>query len=500
MSKNPKKLKRVVITQELVELTGHHIQALLLNQFIYWSKKRDDFDEFIEEEKNRMEDTPNIEKTSGWIFKSRKELLNELMLNISNNHLGTHLNALIENEWLNVRRNPKHKWDKTYQYRPDIIKIQNDLHELGYSLPDYPLQLSNRISCDANRISQHENRSSCDAKQYQRLHTETTAEVNNHKNDYSTTKTLESFRERKVNRKKRKLSFKKSSMKEKTKQRANDKAPAKKNNKPKFENKPNLDLIEVWNKQPHLRSHKNNQSKVYGEALKRLEHLRQGTLYKIVSQSELANGVFANGLPTEWPKTKWKKKYIAKAIKTLNEWCKEGNYPENKKWISSISLGDAIYNPRTGTSILMSAFKNGVQPLFNPRNYLHDERQAKIYERFEEYFGATKASTKKKIVELAKDLSDTREEYHRAWAQVNPQDYGFGDTDAKGNKISPASSLIMVGHYIKFLKGDEELNVNDFKPRANISPLSLKIDGFPWKKFVEAYQQVFNAHPIEGPL
>ncbi len=338
------------------------------------------------------------------------------------------------------------------------------------------------------------------AKTANELDSELDSVINNHKNDYRMTKTLESFRERKVNRKKRKLSSKKSSMKEKTKQRANDKAPAKKNNKPKFENKPNLDLIEVWNKQPHLRSHKNNQSKVYGEALKRLEHLRQGTLYKIVSQSELANGVFANGLPTEWPKTKWKKKYIAKAIKTLNEWCKEGNYPENKKWISSISLGDAIYNPRTGTSILMSAFKNGVQPLFNPRNYLHDERQAKIYERFEEYFGATKASTKKKIVELAKDLSDTREEYHRAWAQVNPQDYGFGDTDAQGNKISPASSLIMVGHYIKFLKGDEEINVNDFKPRANISPLSLKIDGFPWKKFVEAYQQVFNAHPISGPL
>ena len=323
-----------------------------------------------------------------------------------------------------------------------------------------------------------------------------------HKN--GTLNTSESVRVRKK-RKKRKLSPKNDdnpspSMKDKVKQRANDKAPAKKNknsSKSKYEKKANLDLIEIWNQQPHLRAHKNSQSKVYGEALKKIEHLRLGTLYKIVSQSELKNGTFANGLDSDWPKTKWKKRDIAKAIKNLNEWCKEGNYPENKDWVSKISLGDAIYNPRTGTSTLMSAFKNGVQPLFDPKQKLDDEREAAIYDKFEHYFGAVKASTKKKIIELAKDLSGQREQFRGNWRMVrDPEEYQFGNND----RIDPGSSLITVNHYLDFLKGDERFNVSGFKPRANISPLSLKTDSYPWKEFCKDYAKIYGAHPIEGPL
>lgn len=35
------KLKRVVIKQELVELTGDYRAALILNQFIYWTGKNE---------------------------------------------------------------------------------------------------------------------------------------------------------------------------------------------------------------------------------------------------------------------------------------------------------------------------------------------------------------------------------------------------------------------------------------------------------------------------
>lgn len=283
-------------------------------------------------------------------------------------------------------------------------------------------------------------------------------------------------------------------MKDKVKARANNKTPTKKNkSKPKYETKPNLDLIHVWNEQPNLRSHKNNQSKVYGDALKKLEHLRRGILHKIISQDEIANGTFANGLPTDWPKVEWKKKDIARAIKNLNEWCKEGNYPENKDWIKKLSLSDAIYNSRTGTSALMSAYKNGVQPLFNPNRYLETEQEKKIYDKFEQYFEATKSSTKKKIIELVKNLSGQREQYHNAWKQAWPEDVGLGD------HVDPANSFYMINQYLSYLRG-EKLQVNDFKPRANISPLSLKTDGFPWKKFVEAFQLVYTAHPISGPV
>ena len=49
------KLKRSVIKEEeLVELTGNYIDAVLLNQFIYWSERVHDFDLFIEQENKRV--------------------------------------------------------------------------------------------------------------------------------------------------------------------------------------------------------------------------------------------------------------------------------------------------------------------------------------------------------------------------------------------------------------------------------------------------------------
>ena len=46
-----KPLKRVVIKEELVELTGDFRPALILNQFIYWIEKMYDTDKYILEEK-----------------------------------------------------------------------------------------------------------------------------------------------------------------------------------------------------------------------------------------------------------------------------------------------------------------------------------------------------------------------------------------------------------------------------------------------------------------
>jgi hypothetical protein len=46
-----RKLKRVVIKEELVALTGDIIEAIILNQFLYWSERVEDFDKFIMEEK-----------------------------------------------------------------------------------------------------------------------------------------------------------------------------------------------------------------------------------------------------------------------------------------------------------------------------------------------------------------------------------------------------------------------------------------------------------------
>jgi len=50
------RLKRVVIKEELVALTGDYIKAILLNQFLYWSERVEDFDLFILEEQQRARD------------------------------------------------------------------------------------------------------------------------------------------------------------------------------------------------------------------------------------------------------------------------------------------------------------------------------------------------------------------------------------------------------------------------------------------------------------
>ena len=137
---SPRRLKRVVIKEELVELTGDFKYALILNQFIYWTERRRDFDRFIEEEKKRAKTEGkelNISKTGGWVYKSTDNLAEELMLGKSKSTLSRYVKELEEMGYLESRQNPEYKWDKTKQYRVNLIKINRDLLELGYHLEGY---------------------------------------------------------------------------------------------------------------------------------------------------------------------------------------------------------------------------------------------------------------------------------------------------------------------------------------------------------------------------
>ena len=132
------RLKRAVIKEELVALTGDALSALILNQLLYWSERVRDFDAFIEEEKRRGGD-PNIELTNGWIYKSAAELGEELMMGVSDATIRRRLDDLVAAGYLDKRESP-HKWDRTSQYRPNIYNIQRDLADRGYVLDGYPLQ------------------------------------------------------------------------------------------------------------------------------------------------------------------------------------------------------------------------------------------------------------------------------------------------------------------------------------------------------------------------
>ena len=161
--KEQKPLKRAVIKQELVELTGDFRKAIVLNQMIYWSERTKDADRFIEDELQRakmamgrdeIEYAKKLEevdlKSHGWIYKSAAELSKDTMMKVSKSTMRRYLDELVENGWLDVRKNPKWKGDNTLQYRVNLVKIQTDLQKLGYALEGYPLLKVNDNNNNSN--------------------------------------------------------------------------------------------------------------------------------------------------------------------------------------------------------------------------------------------------------------------------------------------------------------------------------------------------------------
>ena len=154
-----KPLKRVVIKEELVELTGDFRPALILNQFIYWIERMYDTDKYILEEKERAlkhEIEVSIDESKGWVYKTAEELNDELMIGMSVPTIRKYIKQLVEKGYLIQRRNPKYKWDKTMQYRVDLYKVQLDLAKLGYALEGFKLLPNIIISEEAELIEEKE--------------------------------------------------------------------------------------------------------------------------------------------------------------------------------------------------------------------------------------------------------------------------------------------------------------------------------------------------------
>lgn len=163
-----RKLKRVVIKEELVELTGDFKSAIVLNQLIYWSERIKDTDDFLIEEKERIEKYGNYEfdsekaeilkdtLTHGWIYKKAAELAEDCLVGLSSTTMGRILKSLVSHGWIDERSNPIYKWDRTKQYRVNIAKIQHDLNKIGYALEGYSLDKNSAIFQNENCNSQNE--------------------------------------------------------------------------------------------------------------------------------------------------------------------------------------------------------------------------------------------------------------------------------------------------------------------------------------------------------
>jgi len=167
------KLKRAVIKEELVALTGNPNRAIVLNQMIYWSERTKDTDKYLRDEiarskmamgQQEREQAEKLEEldlfSHGWIYKSAVELSEETMIGVSKSTMGTYLKHLVDNGWLDKRKNPQWKGDNTFQYRVNLVKIQSDLEALGYALEGYPLlsKSENTTSMSNNRTSEFGNK------------------------------------------------------------------------------------------------------------------------------------------------------------------------------------------------------------------------------------------------------------------------------------------------------------------------------------------------------
>lgn len=130
-----RKLKKVVIKEELYALTKDTVKAIILGQFIYWQERVKDIDKFIEEEKERcLNDSIefNLQPQNGWIYKKSSELAEDCMLNLSEVTIRRHIQEMIDCKFLFSRKNPIHKWDRTMQYRVNMSYIISEIKNLGY--------------------------------------------------------------------------------------------------------------------------------------------------------------------------------------------------------------------------------------------------------------------------------------------------------------------------------------------------------------------------------
>lgn len=126
---NNQELIRIVVKEELVAMTQHRDEAIILNQFLYWTPKTKTFKQFIEEESNQ--DTAEF----SWIYKKAEDLKDELLMVDTNvKTVRKYLNNLVEKGYLLRRRNPFYKYDKTYQYRVNVKHIMFELNTLGYEV------------------------------------------------------------------------------------------------------------------------------------------------------------------------------------------------------------------------------------------------------------------------------------------------------------------------------------------------------------------------------
>ena len=122
--------------QELYDLLGSGEKARIMRQLLYWMVRRKDVEEFLSEVKEEYREVKEFfdNYEFGWIYKKMSEFKREILSDLSEQSLRRKINELVKEGYLSQRKNPNYKWDRTIQYRVNVVKLEKDLNQLGYSL------------------------------------------------------------------------------------------------------------------------------------------------------------------------------------------------------------------------------------------------------------------------------------------------------------------------------------------------------------------------------
>lgn len=187
---NDSKIKKAVIREDLLAITGDFRKAIILNQFIYWSERVSDADKFIEKENEIAKSNGKEERELfyGWIYKTAEELSEEVMLGLSASQIRRYINDLVDLKYISKRTNPNYKWDRTLQYRVNLVNIAKSLKKKGYPLSDYKIEipdddLSNTHPCAINDEPE-KNQSQFSERTIPENNTDTTTDINSKANSF----------------------------------------------------------------------------------------------------------------------------------------------------------------------------------------------------------------------------------------------------------------------------------------------------------------------------
>jgi len=135
------RMKKAVLREDMMELTQDVTQALVLGQMLYWTKTLDKVNDWLFEENKRLAEVelPQHEYNYGWIYKSAREMREDLMNAFSEDAIQRAFSALVTKGVLMKRNNPIVRYDRKLQYRVDIVFLRRLLKDRGYEMTDFQL-------------------------------------------------------------------------------------------------------------------------------------------------------------------------------------------------------------------------------------------------------------------------------------------------------------------------------------------------------------------------